>query len=356
MEIIFVCTRSITFNTFLKSQAKYLLKKGYKVKVVCSDIENLHFDKSLAFKVNFPTGYTSSINIFKYYKIYLQIKEIINKNKLSIFYLHTPVASFIFRFFSFFDNLKILYFVHGFRFTKNSNFIFSLFFKTIEKVLSTNTNIYITINDEDFNFANNFFEKKLIYKINGVGLDIKKLDLNKFKKKEGIKKILVIGAYKKSKGYLDYLEIAKFLNKKKFIIDCFGYGEKYKYINLKTKNKLNNISFNNFDENLKNKIETYDILLHLSKREGLPVSVMESLARGLPVICKKIRGNEDLIDNGKNGFFIKSNKDAANKIFFLDLNKEFFNNMRFNAYKSINKNFSKQSINNKIYKIIKKHF
>jgi len=47
MEIIFVCTKSITFNTFLKSQANYLLKKGFKVKVVCSDIENLNFTESL---------------------------------------------------------------------------------------------------------------------------------------------------------------------------------------------------------------------------------------------------------------------------------------------------------------------
>ena len=41
MDIVFICTRSITFNTFLKSQANYFIKKGDRVNVVCQDIENL---------------------------------------------------------------------------------------------------------------------------------------------------------------------------------------------------------------------------------------------------------------------------------------------------------------------------
>ena len=35
----------------------------------------------------------------------------------------------------------------------------------------------------------------------------------------------------------------------------------------------------------------------------------------LPVICKNIRGNNDLIKDGYNGFFINSYKDAILKIF-----------------------------------------
>ena len=100
MKIIFICTKSITFNTFLKSQADYLLKKGFDVKVACSDIENLNFNKYLKYKINFPTQYQNLVNIFQYIEIFFQIKELIKKNKSSIFYLHTPVASHIFRLFT----------------------------------------------------------------------------------------------------------------------------------------------------------------------------------------------------------------------------------------------------------------
>ena len=46
MEVVFICTKSITFNVFLQSQAKYLYKKGYKVKVACSDVKNINLNRS----------------------------------------------------------------------------------------------------------------------------------------------------------------------------------------------------------------------------------------------------------------------------------------------------------------------
>ncbi|MEA4820812.1 MAG: glycosyltransferase, partial [Erysipelotrichales bacterium] len=41
-----------------------------------------------------------------------------------------------------------------------------------------------------------------------------------------------------------------------------------------------------------------------SKREGLPRSTMEAMCAGLPCIVSKIRGNVDLIDEGKGGFLV----------------------------------------------------
>ena len=358
MKIVFVCTKSITFNTFLESQAKYLSKKGLNVNVACSDVNNLNFKSPINHRIDFPTKYSHLINIFQYIKIFSQIKTLIKKNKTSIFYLHTPVASHFFRFFSIFYRLKTIYFVHGFRFTSKTKFFRSIFFKTIEKILSIKTDVFITINNEDFNYAKqNLFTRVPTYKINGVGLNLNEKK-PKFivKKKNRINKILVIAVYKKSKGYIDLLKIAEVLKNKDFKIDCFGYGDYKSFESIKIKKKLNNISFKKFDKDLKSKIKNYDVLLHLSKREGLPVSVMECLTQGLPVICNKIRGNSDLIKDGFNGFFVKSYKDVPNKIFFLNMEKEIYNRMRDNAFNSITNDFSKEKINQTIYKIIKKNF
>lgn len=357
MEIIFICTKAITFNTFLKSQANYLLKKGFKVRVACSDIENLNYKSNLNYRIIFPTKIVHLINIFQYLKIFFQIKKLVQNNKSSIFYLHTPVASHLFRLFSLFQTLKIIYFVHGFRFTAQTKFLRAILFKTIEKILSIKTNIFITINNEDFDYAkNNLFKKVPTYKINGVGLNLKKNSKIKTRKKNSIKKVIVIGAYKKSKGYIDLLKIAKLLIKQKFKIDCYGYGDYKKFQHIKIKEKLNNISFYKFDTDLKKKIKNYDILIHLSKREGLPVAVMECLAEGVPVICYKIRGNNDLIKDGFNGFFVNSYKEVPNKIFFLNLDTFYFNKMRNNAIISITNDFSKKHIDQIVYKIIKKNF
>ena len=82
---------------------------------------------------------------------------------------------------------------------------------------------------------------------------------------------------------------------------------------------------------------------------------MQSLSKGLPVICYDIRGNNDLIKDKINGFFINSYKEVSNKILYLKLEKESFNKMRFNAFRSINKNFLNKQINLNIYKIIKNY-
>ena len=101
MNIVFITTRSITFNTFLKSQAESFIKNGYNVKIACSDVKNLNY-KTQNYKIDFPTTYIQIFNIFRYVKVFLQIQKLIKFNKNSIFYLHTPVAAHLFRFFSFF--------------------------------------------------------------------------------------------------------------------------------------------------------------------------------------------------------------------------------------------------------------
>ena len=357
MKIIFISTRSITFNIFLKSQADYFIKKGLKVEVACSDIKKLNFKNNLKHRIDFPNKIIDLFNLIRYFNTFTQIKKLVKKNPSAIFYLHTPIASHLFRLFTFFDKLKIIYFVHGFRFTSLTNPLKALFFKSIEKILSFKTDIYITINNEDYKYAKfNLSNRASFYKINGVGLNLtNKHFKKKIKKKREIKKILVIEAYKKEKGYLDILKVAEMLKHKSIKIECYGYGSYYKYNSIKIKNKLYNISFKKFDINLKNKIKNFDILLHLSKREGLPVAVMQSLSEGLPVICYNIRGTNDLIIDKFNGYFINSYKEAPNKILYLNLEGGFFDKMRLNAFKSINKYFLKRQINLNIYKIIKNY-
>ena len=360
MKIIFICTKPITFNTFLKSQANFFIKKGYEVEIACSDVNRINFKNIIKHKIDFPKNVKEIFNILIFLKVIFQIKKIVKKNKFSIFYLHTPLASCLFRLITLFDKLKIIYFVHGFRFISTSGSIKNFVFKVIEKFLSINTSCVITINNDDYNYAKfNLLKKIPCYKINGVGLNNKLYNLKKnlkIKKKNGIKNVLVIAAYKKEKGYLDLLKIAQITRYKKIKFKCYGYGNYKKFYNIKIKNKLENISFNKFDKNLKNKINKFDILLHLSKREGLPVALMESLSLGLPVICYKIRGNKDLVVNNYNGYLINSYEEVPYKIYYLNLENNFFNKMRLNSTKSIDEKFFEGEVNFKIYNILRNKF
>lgn len=59
-----------------------------------------------------------------------------------------------------------------------------------------------------------------------------------------------------------------------------------------------------------------DVFLFPSFREGLPVSVMEAMASGLPVIATKIRGSSDIVKDKQNGILLQPNdvKKFANAI------------------------------------------
>lgn len=48
-----------------------------------------------------------------------------------------------------------------------------------------------------------------------------------------------------------------------------------------------------------------DVGVLLSHREGLPRSLMEMSATGLPVIATNIRGNRDIVRNGVNGILVE---------------------------------------------------
>lgn len=92
------------------------------------------------------------------------------------------------------------------------------------------------------------------YKLNGVGLDLNNKNNKKLNNRNvDIKKILVIAAYKKDKGYFEILKVAELLKGKKIHIDCYGYGNYDKFRTIKVQKKLNNISLKRFDVNLEKK-------------------------------------------------------------------------------------------------------
>ena len=95
-----------------------------------------------------------------------------------------------------------------------------------------------------------------------------------------------------------------------------------------------------------------DVFGFPSKREGLPLSMMEAMASGLPCICQNIRGNNDLIENGKNGYLVFNNDENqyAQKIDLLIKDKEKSKLMGENARNSLDI-FSNNTVQRMMYRI-----
>ena len=64
------------------------------------------------------------------------------------------------------------------------------------------------------------------------------------------------------------------------------------------------IRFVGFRTDLHEILQASDCFVLSSFREGLSVALMEAMAEGLPVVCGRIRGNVDLIKEGKGGILV----------------------------------------------------
>ncbi|KWY17920.1 glycosyl transferase, partial [Enterococcus faecium] len=67
--------------------------------------------------------------------------------------------------------------------------------------------------------------------------------------------------------------------------------------------------FCGFRIDIKELAKVSDIFLFTTLQEGMPRSMMEAMASGLPCIASKIRGNVDLLVEGKGGYLVPA-KDA----------------------------------------------
>lgn len=64
---------------------------------------------------------------------------------------------------------------------------------------------------------------------------------------------------------------------------------------------LKNVEFLGFQNRVQDYLRAADALVMPSRREGLPLTLIESLCSGLPVIASKVGGIPDFVEHGKNG-------------------------------------------------------
>lgn len=82
----------------------------------------------------------------------------------------------------------------------------------------------------------------------------------------------------------------------------------------KTQYTLSNVHFLGFREDIEKLLPDMDVFLFTSVKEGFPLVVMEAMAAGVPVVTYPFDSATELIQTGKNGFIVRTEEEAIEKI------------------------------------------
>lgn len=328
-KILYCATEDDHFHAFHLPYFEWFKGLGWEVHVAARGNMNLPFvDKK--FDIPIERSPVSLKNI----KAYSELKRIIEDNNYQLLHCHTPVGGVITRLAARQarkKGTKVIYTAHGFHFYKGASLANWLLFYPVEKYLSKITDCLVTINNEDYELAvKKGFHARRIEHIHGVGVDI-----DRFRAIEDQEKILLRKDYGYQQDEFLMFYAAEFNENKnqRLLIEALallkdvspnsrlllaGEGdllEKCKVLASKL-GVGNMVNFLGYRKDIDRLLKISDIAVASSKREGLPVNIMEAMASSLPVIALSNRGHKELVVNNQNGWIIddENAEDIANKM------------------------------------------
>ena len=314
------------FVEFLYDDIKILQDLGYEVEYAANDtVSNWDVYKDKLIKMNikiYNIEFESKNPLSKQnLKAYKQVKQLLKNNKYDLIHCHTPITGILTRIAANKyrkKGCKVLYTTHGFTFNKYSSKKSWLLFYTLEKICSIFTDGIITINKEDFNNAKKMWCKKVYY-IHGMGVDIDKyknvnIDNYEYKNQNNIPTdktiVLAVGELSDRKNHKIIIDAISLLPDKEnytFVICGKGINGGTKDLLEKTaKEKKVNLILLGFRTDIPEIMHCSDIGVLPSKREGLGLAGIQSLAAGVPLVASDVQGIKDYVIDGENGFLCKS--------------------------------------------------
>lgn len=314
MKILYVTTIGGTMD-FFESFIKQLFEDGHDVDIATNENSS---KVPVCYKEWGCTVYQidtsrTPLNMGNI-KAITQIKELVAKEKYDIVHCHTPIAAMCTRLAcrkARKNGTKVFYTAHGFHFYKGAPLKNWMLYYPVEKICAYFTDVLITINQEDYALAQKKMKAKHVEYVPGVGIDLTKfgqavVDKSAKRKELGIPEdatlLLSVGELNENKNHETVIRAIKDLDVYYIIA---GKGDLREHLQgiIDECNMADRVKLLGFRRDVSELYHAADVYVLPSIREGLNVSIMEAMASGLPVVCSRIRGNTDLIDENGGALF-----------------------------------------------------
>lgn len=309
---------------FNRANIDALQRLGYKVEL-CANFNNGEGpEKHNQQFVNECASYgivTHSISFARHslsgsLKCLPQLKDLLKREQYDIVHTHTETGGLLLKLASSVKGkAKFFYTPHGMSFWKGSGLKSQMIYRPLERWICSSMDMNLAINKEELEILKSWEKRSATY-VHGIGLDISHMQ-NPIRQPEDVRKefcfdehekfIVSIGELNDNKNHITVIRALARLGRKDFRYIICGVGPNKEVLmnEVKILGLQNNVIFAGFRSDIPDILNSADIFVFPSFHEGLPVSILEAMACGLPVICSEIRGNVDIVKDCDNGYLFK---------------------------------------------------
>jgi len=327
-RVLIIASVASMIDQFNMPNIRLLQEMGYAVDVACnfeegstcSDERVLELKRNLkkmgvhCYQIGFARDITK---MGRNIKAFWQVEHLLDKGQYAFIHCHSPIGGVVGRLAGKKMHTKVIYTAHGFHFYKGAPLKNWMVYYPVEKICSYMTDVLICINREDYALAKKKMEAKKIEYVPGVGVDLEKFGGKKISKEQkrtelgipdGKTWILAVGELIERKNHKNLIAAMERINNAYLTI--VGQGELRDELNklIYDLGVEDRVALLGFRTDISELCEAADVFAFPSYQEGLPVALMEAMASGKPVVCSKIRGNTDLIDEGRGGYYFEPDK------------------------------------------------
>lgn len=245
-----------------------------------------------------------------------QLKKLLIDKQYDIVHTHTETGGLLLKLaHSAKGNSKFFYTPHGMSFWKGSGLKSQLVYKPLEKWICSGMDMNLGMNMEEVDYLKHWNKHTATY-VHGIGLNVERMQTpirtyNDVRSEFGlnVRDVLVssIGELDDNKNHITVIRALAQLGRSDFKYVVCGVGPN-KDLLLEEATKLgvkNKVLLVGYRSDVPDILNAADIFVFPSYHEGMPVSALEAMACGLPIICSEIRGNVDIIREGDNGYLFQ---------------------------------------------------
>lgn len=269
------------------------------------------------------------INIKQDWLAARELAKILKAERVDILHTHSSKTGLIGRIVGRMCKVPtIIHTVHGFPFHKYQNPLLFNFYQTAELIAGIFCDYLVSVNKEDAEIAKNILRlpnRKVRYIPNGA-VPVK---CRKILQTEEIV-IGTLSRFWKQKNMINTVRVAikACHNRQEFKFIFVGDGEDLAFCQnlVESAGLKERIIFPGWSLDKEMWLNTFDIFLLYSLWEGLPLSILEAMSYGLPIIASDIKGNRELVDSS-NGYLVspEAETDLLNLLLSLpNLKEELF--------------------------------